>query len=485
MAITTDTQQDMFSAVADPREERETSVSVMEAETSLEKIRSDLNLEKWSIWQPSKSKTQPKARVLRREVLLPDGSKIAAEVKVGFTDEGVLTTEDQKTFYALLKIWEDKGRPAEQTFYSSRGLAKVLHKGWGTNVIESNSQSLMRLRITPFIWKNSYHDSARKKVIEELNPFSILSDLKIIRTAVDGRVTKEYGYFKFNDFILNNLLHNHTKPLLLDVVLGFKSELAQMLYTHLDLIMARRNHYERKTKELFDDLGLEGEIEYRYPSGRKRQLEKALKELKGAHLTTGTITTATLEKTKDDKDYKLVIRKSTRTFLPLAEHTHRTPGSWGAVVLETQPAAANDELTTQAKELVAHFHKRFHNTEASYPTSKAINQGIALIAHHGLDQAHHLVDFSYHAAQETRYAPQTFGGILQYTSRALAAFEDAKRKQLEQTVVKDCTFCDRNGWVHFNAPESQGTSMRCPHNPETIQAIEQRNGWRVDIRMAI
>lgn len=473
MATITDTQQDMFPTAVASQEVRT---------TSLEKIRSDLNLEKWSIWQPSKSKTKPKERVLRREILLPDGSRAVAEVEVGFTNKGALTTEDQKTFYALIKIWEDKGRPQEQTFYSSRSLARVLHKGWGTNVIESNSQSLMRLRITPFIWKNSYHDSAQKKVVEELDPFNILSDLKIIREKVDGHVTKEYGYFKFNDFILNNLLHNHTKPLLLEVVLGFKSEIAQMLYTHLDLIMARRDHYERKTKELFDDLGLEG-TSYRHLSKRKRLLTGALKELKGLRLTTGVITTATLEKTKDDKDYKIVIRKSTRTFLPLAEHTHGLPGNREA--LQLQPITGNDELATHAKELVAHFSKRFHNTETSYPTSKALNQAISLIAHHGVDHARHVVDFAYQAAQETHYKPQTFGGILQYTSRAVAAFEETKRKHLEQTIVKHCTLCDRNGFVHFETPGAgQGTSMRCPHNLETIQTIEQQRSWHVDMRLA-
>ena len=94
--------------------------------TSVEKIRPDLNLEKWSIWQPSKSKTKPRARIFRREIVLPDGRKVSAEVEVGFTQKGMLTTEDQKTFYALIKIWEEKGKPTEQTFYSSRGLARIL-----------------------------------------------------------------------------------------------------------------------------------------------------------------------------------------------------------------------------------------------------------------------------------------------------------------------------------------------------------------------
>ena len=125
----------------------------------------------------------------------PDGRKVSAEVEVGFTQKGVLTTEDQKTFYALIKIWEDKGRPTEQTYYSSRGLARVLKKGWGTNVMNATDQSLLRLRMTPLIWRNSYHDSARKDMIEQLDPFNILSDLKVIRRKSDGHITHRVWVF--------------------------------------------------------------------------------------------------------------------------------------------------------------------------------------------------------------------------------------------------------------------------------------------------
>jgi hypothetical protein len=33
--------------------------------------------------------------------------------------------------------------------------------------------------------------------------------------------------------IIKNLLANHTKPVLFDVVLSFKSEITQILYTHI------------------------------------------------------------------------------------------------------------------------------------------------------------------------------------------------------------------------------------------------------------
>ena len=91
-------------------------------------------------------------------------------------------------------------------------------------------------------------------------------------------------------------------------MLSFKSEIAQLLYTHLDLMLARRTTYERKTRELFDDLGLDGKA-YRNVSNRVQKLKPALEELTGVRLSTGFIVSATLEKTADGKDYKIVIRQ--------------------------------------------------------------------------------------------------------------------------------------------------------------------------------
>src|SRR5262249_41054259 len=130
--------------------------------------------------------------------------------------------------------------------------------------------------------------------------------------------------------------------------------------------------------------------------------------------------------------------------------------------------------------LVRYFHRNFHHAKVSTPSSKEVTHAIVLIATHGLDQARHIVDFACDKAPETNYKPQTFGGILQYAPRALTAFEEAKRKTLEQTIVKDCTLCNRSGFIYFDTldPRYPSTTMRCPHKLEIIQAVEQKKGWR-------
>lgn len=76
-----------------------------------------------------------------------------------------------------------------------------------------------------------------------------------------------------------------------------------------------------------------------------------------------------------------------------------------------------------------HFHQRFHGTPDVTPSARELMQARALLAQAGLEQARYLVDFSYTAAQETGYRPQTFGGILQYTARARAAYEQAHQRR--------------------------------------------------------
>src|SRR5205823_4731009 len=140
-------------------------------------------------------------------------------------------------------------------------------------------------------------------------PFTILSDLKIVEKEVDGAVNRAVGYFRPDDRILHNLLANFTKPLLLDVMINLKSDIGVLLYSHIDLMLARKDTYERRTKELFADLGLTNP-EYNRQYERYRALKKAMAELQGVRLSTGVLKVATIERTVDGKDYKTVFKKT-------------------------------------------------------------------------------------------------------------------------------------------------------------------------------
>ena len=420
------------------RRAKEKVVSIAEKQKP-EKIRAELNIEKWpGIWQPAKAHTRLARRTLERNVELKDRGVAVSKLIIGFTDLGTLTTEDQKMFYALIRQWEEAGKPfGKPVYFSDRLLSRLLKKrGWGTNVIEAITSSLRRLRLTPLRWIKSFHknDEVGREYEEEI-PFQMLDDLKIITRRAHGHITNQQGYFQFNKYIEANLLANYTKPLLDEVFFQIEGEIAQLLYTHIDLVMFGKTRYERCTKELFTDLGLliPENASYRYKSNRKQKLERALRELRGIRLNHGILKSATIEETKDGADYKAVFIKGSRPELEQEPTDAPASAEIGDVVVNHY-ARIKDTLHLQAEELVQHFHKIFHGVEVHDPQSKETGQALSLISQYGLDTSKWIVDFAHAEAAKTNYQMQHFGGVLNYASRALAAL-DLQRKQEEKSKV--------------------------------------------------
>jgi hypothetical protein len=397
--------------------------------TLLGRIRPELNVEKWSIWQPANARTgPPRERVIEREITLPDDNRVTAKLTVAPTTKGDLTTRDQRVYYALVKHWEERGRKPDFTPFSMQALARHLKMPWGQTTLDSLRASLSRLRATYFEWEQAFEDKTTGRVLSLLDTFNLLSDLKIVRTKDDGKVNREVGYFRFNDAVLKNLLVKHTKPILFDVVLSFKGEIAQILYTHLDLILADKMKYERRTKELFEDLGLEGKA-YKNLSDRKRALARALPELEGKPVTTGKILSAKLEPTKGGADFKLVVRKGKAT-VAIAQEAQEESKEHKADVIALP---VQSQEAREAKELVRHFHRLFFGAQDSFPTGRALDQAATLIARHGANKALHIVEFAHREAPKTKFKAATFGAVMQYEGRAVKDFEDqeqAKRRQL-------------------------------------------------------
>lgn len=409
------------------------------------RVRSELNLEKWSIWLPSNSNRDPAPRVLTREIRGENGQKTIATVEITASRKGTLTTEDQRTYYALVEHHQRNGKPESVAYFSLRGISKSLGKKWGTRTIETITDSLTRLRANTIVWTNSYHDAATGKTQEELGFFNIITDLKIITAKQDGHVTRSEGYFKLNDAIIANIERNHTKPVLLDVVIGFKSEVAQVLYTQLDRKLSRDiTTYERRTKELFADLGLEGR-KYAYPSGRKQLLQPAIAELLNAPLTNGNlIRSVGLERTVDGKDYKLVVKRG-RTRLkngtPEARfsegqaepHTQEKRG----VESRTEPNPPIPADGGKGNELLAYFQNVFFGTESilTQPAQKHRDLADWMIASHGDELSRYIIRFAKAEAEKTRFAIATFGAIANYIDRAVTAFtlEQARVKREEES----------------------------------------------------
>ncbi len=277
-------------------------------------VRPDLVIEKHAdiLFAPAHAKNLHKPRSRAWVATLPDGTHVKALVYEDIYRGRVCTTTTHKVALALEKIHEESDQREDGRAISSfRKLADTLGWKWGgKKTVQELMRELDQLRFTPFIEEYAYIDKDGL-LTKPRDTFTILDDLKTVTR--EKRNAKDYFAalvaFRFSETIRNRRLANARKPTLLNVFINIKGEIASALYARFDVILADNERYEHRTKELFEILKLEGEKEYRYPSGRKRQLEKAIKELNGKPLSCGGVLSLDIKKTVDGKDYKLIAWK--------------------------------------------------------------------------------------------------------------------------------------------------------------------------------
>ena len=137
---------------------------------------------------------------------------------------------------------------------------------------------------------------------------------------------------------------------------------------------------------------------------------------------------------------------------------------------------ADAAVPPPAHALVIAFYTRFHGTVPPRLRANELAQAAQLIAAYGLERALYVVDFSHQVAPETAYTPQTFGGILQYTDRALAAYASQQARAQDAAATAQCACCDANGWVFFDDAAGRGVGAKCSHDLAKLQAFAQRQG---------
>jgi hypothetical protein len=86
--------------------------------------------------------------------------------------------------------------------------------------------------------------------------------------------------------------------------------------------------------------------------------------------------------------------------------------------------------------LVRYFHQVFHGVRTHEPQPKESNQAVVLIAQHGLDKCHRIVDFARQESLKTNYSPQHFGAVLSYASRAVVELGRQERPAAPATPPK-------------------------------------------------
>ena len=278
-------------------------------------VRSELNLEQNSVFTVSTYREKSREIIFPKEIG-PDGAIHERRATIGKTaggiETGVLTTYHFKVYLALLNLWEKSDRPINgPVHFTILKIIKQLGLSHDGRTYARMKRWLLDLGQIPLTFVNSFF-IPEEGTHQTLDPFHILSYLRVYERKKTGELQKTYGYgeFQFDRHILENLVNNHTHPLRLDVITSFekRKDLAILLYTYVDRNLAMKSKYEVGLEKLFNHLDL-SQNQIRYPADRKAKIEPVLEQIRGKPLSTGTLSRCYIDKTEDGKDYKLVCQK--------------------------------------------------------------------------------------------------------------------------------------------------------------------------------
>lgn len=435
-----------------------------------QQVRLELNEAKWvAIWAPTHSKVKVKGgRRIERKL---NDTDIQAITVYYVPDIGTLTTDDLRTYLALILIWEKNGRPTDKPVpFSLAQLARAMGITWRAKTGVQLRCSLNRLGIVPMKWENCFYHKPSDQFLTVIMPRHILSYLTFGEKREKGKkvADQDHGAFKFDPHVLDNLMANYSKPIYIDDALALNNELAILLFMHLDIVMADKKLYERNSAELFRELGLQDQKKYQYLSGRQQALQPALKELLGKRLSTGVIRKIDLITNINGDDHKLTVRKGSFQELvieaaPLRDKKQKSSPSPTAI----PPTVNETPFTDEQQKLFAQLQKEFLVAPATAAT---------LVTQHLEATRHQLAAWSYRDHSQIQ---EKASWIIRAIERAYELPQDyldalKKREQEEQSkrskaAIVACGFCDETGKRLIN-DNGKRCIKRCSHDP-AIESI--------------
>lgn len=222
---------------------------------------------------------------------------------------GILTVSHYKVFLVMVKLWNKQGRPINDGVgFSLYRIAKELGISNSGRNFKLIRRWLQELNAIPLVWSFSFfelNDQGKKKRIEQHDFSFHIVDNVFLRNEREDQ--NSIGGFVFSKPILKNLIGGYVKPVLLDQVLSIKTELALLIYQHIDGYMAYNDSFSIPLKSLCYAFGL-SESGIRKEYDRKKLFFKPIEELKGVGLSCGmVITDATI--TRRGAEYWLTVKK--------------------------------------------------------------------------------------------------------------------------------------------------------------------------------
>ena len=457
-----------------------------EVETELNKhitlVRVETNFEKLPIWstKPKRgTKSQPQKVIELEPEKLPDGQIIERKVTIAPNAvHGYPTVQTQEYWYALQLLWHNSPtKEAGRIDFSRRQIiVDILGKQYGKDQVRALETGIEQLAGTLFRFDYLLYDKEKDEVTKEVRGFSLVTDYHFTSKENPSEIVHDKCSVTLHPLIVSNLRSGYFKPVILSVVSELKSDIARLLYRKLDSQFAHYSKYEISTERFFKEHALQGK-EYHQPGRRKRLLEKAIKELIGKPTSSSAfIKSYKIVKTKDQKDYKLIVyssgKNTVKTTQPKRQQrkekiTHsssttsqveqpkqkiqeKKEGSSlqrisveGVVPKLDTPAPSSSSSRTvppqrkeqiakvspppkttenspensqqtlsESAELFAYFDHVFFNDSGVKPSKKEMEEVEKVVKKHGLEKSKFLVDYAYEQSKNSSHQPRTFMGIV-------------------------------------------------------------------------
>ena len=466
-----------------------------EVETELNKyatlVRVETNFEKLPIWstKPKRGTTFVPSKLIELEPeKLPNGQVVERSIKIVPSAEyGYPTVQTQEYWYALQLLWHDS--PTKETgrieFSRREVIENILGKKYGSDQRKALDLSLLQLGHTGFEFRYVFKEQETGITHSELRQFHIISDLRLTERKKTEDVIHDKCSVTLHPLIVSNLRSGYFKPVILSVVSELKSDIARLLYRKIDTQFSHLDKYEISTERFFTEHGIVGK-KYTSPSGRKQLIERGIQELIGkptskevsdkSGKTSATIASYEIVKTKDKKDYKLIVRRSSKnssdkqprkhhqqssadtnsdksaitpsifqsqnpqektkepnrnnsllqqlsaetilnsvTVIPSPDTTTSSPSAPSSNTQDKAPEKIKEDSSknvSEAAELFTYFDQVFFNSSGVRPSKKEVIAVEEVVTKHGLEKSKFFVDHAYEQSKNAIEKPKTFMGIL-------------------------------------------------------------------------
>lgn len=240
------------------------------------------------------------------------GSTANASLEVRpLLDHKTPTTTTLRVYLALVQVWKLQGQQASGVIhFSARQLCSVIGWQWaGTKTANRIRDHIKILKGTSLTWVFAFrHHSG---FVEEKNSdMSILTSAEYFERRDIVKADKFRGLHRvrFNPDLIENMLNGLVRPINYVALTKIANDVSLSLYTKLDLFLANRPKWERRSKELFEhELGLTSE-RYKLRRLRYQKLKEIVSAIDGAEVIDGVLKLE-ITRTSDNEDYKLVARK--------------------------------------------------------------------------------------------------------------------------------------------------------------------------------